>query len=235
MHLLLPESQRNFFQAAECALVSLLAHAGVVWFAAVETSGGRQLPADEREARVFYLLPPDRVDVRTRQSDIIQWGKLGSDLEDGKLLAEPDQGLLLRERTYGARRRGGPSGARGELPFGPVAPFVPDTVFSVLEVDEMAERFESSAAPVYPRDLLAIGLEGSVQATYIVDSTGRVDTTTVEVVRSDDPRFTESVRNALGQARFRPAKRDGKAVRQLVSQKFSFRIEPRPSLDKQVS
>jgi hypothetical protein len=235
MRPILLESNRNYFQAAECALVSVLAHAGLVWFAAVETTGGRQLPADEREARVFFLLPPDRVDVRIRQSEIIQWGKLGSDIEDGKLLATPDQGMLLRERTHGARRRGRESGARGELPFGPIPPFVPDTVFSVLEVDEMAERFESSAAPVYPRDLLAIGLEGSVQATYIVDSTGQVDTTTVEVVQSDDPRFTESVRTSLGQARFRPAKRGGKAVRQLVAQKFSFRIEPAPRLDKQIS
>src|SRR5215207_2181911 len=228
MRLTLLESNRPFLRTAECAFGSILAHAGLVWYALSATEGGRQIPTNEREARVFFLLPPDRVDVRTRQSEIIQWGKLGSDLEDGKLLAEPDQGLLLRERTYGARRRGGPSGARGALPFGPMPPFVPDTVFSVLEVDQMAERFESSAAPVYPRDLLAIGLEGSVQATYIVDSTGRVDTTTVEVVRSDDPRFTESVRNALGQSRFRPAKRRGKPVRQLVSQKFSFRIEPAP-------
>jgi TonB family protein len=235
MRLILLESNRNFFQVAECVLVSILAHAGLVWLAAVETSGGRHLPADEREARVFFLLPPDRVDVRTRQSAIIQWGKLGGDLEDGKVLATPDEGLLLKERTYGARGRGGKSGARGELPFGPMLPFVPDTVFSVLEVDEMAERYESSAAPVYPRDLLAIGLEGSVQATYVVDSTGLVDTITVKVVRSDDPRFTQSVRNALGQARFRPAKRAGKAVRQLVSQKFSFRIEPAPIPDKQIS
>ena len=235
MRLILLESNRNFFQAAECALVSILAHAGLIWFAAVETSGGRQLPTDEREARVFYLLPPDRVDVRTRQSEVIQWGKLGSDLEDGKLLATPDEGLLMRERTYGARKRGRESGAHGELPFGPVAPFVPDTVFSVLEVDEMAERYESSAAPVYPDDLLAVGFQGSVRATYIVDSTGQVDTTTVQVIQSDDPRFSESVRNALGQARFRPAKRAGKAVRQLVAQQFRFRIVPAPVLDKQIS
>ena len=235
MRLILLESNRKFLQPAECALVSILAHVGLIWFAAVETTGGRQLPADERQARVFFLLPPDRVDVRARQSGIIQWGKLGSDLEDGKLLATPDEGLLLRERTYGARRRGGKSGARGELPFGPVAPFFPDTVFSVLEVDQMAERFESSEAPVYPNDLLAIGLEGSVQATYVVDSTGQVDTTTVQVLLSDDPRFTESVRDALGQMRFRPAKRAGKPVRQLVAQKFSFRIEPARVPDKQIS
>src|SRR4051812_45935129 len=134
MHLTLLESNRNFFQSAECALLSILAHAGLVWFALGASSGGRQLPTDEREARVFFLLPPDRVDVRSRQSEIIQWGKLGSDLEDGKLLSQPADGWLMRERAYGARGRRNRSGARAELPFGPMPPFIPDTAFSVLEV-----------------------------------------------------------------------------------------------------
>src|SRR5918998_3734151 len=169
MRPILLESNRNFVQAAECALVSIVAHAALVWFAAVGTSGGQQLPLDEREARVFFLLPPDRVDVRERQSEIIQWGKLGSDLEDGKHLTRPGEGWLMREPAYGARKRGGRSGTRGQLPFGPVPQFNPDTAFSVLDVDEMAERYEGSAAPVYPRELLAIGAEGTVQAIYIVD------------------------------------------------------------------
>jgi TonB family protein len=236
MHLTLLESNRSFFQTAECVLVSILGHVALAWFALVGTTGGRQIPTDEREARVFYLLPPDRVDVRSRQSEIIQWGKIGSDLQDGKLLTRRgDEGLLLREPTYGARKRGHRSGARGAVPFGPMPAFNPDTAFSVLEVDEMAERYESSAAPIYPRELLAIGVEGSVQAIYVVDSTGLVDTTTVQVVRSDDPRFSESVRTALGQARFRPAKRAGKTVRQLVAQQFRFHIEPAPQVGKQMS
>ena len=235
MRLTLLESDRSFFQTAECALISILAHAGVVWLAVDATVGGRQIPTDEREARVFFLLPPDRVDQRARQSEIIQWGKLGGDLQDGKLLTNPDEGWLIRERAYGARGRGGRTGARGELPFGPPPRFDPDTAFSVLEVDQMVERNESSAAPIYPRELIAIGVEGSVQATYVVDTTGLVDTTTVTVVLSDDPRFTESVRTALGQMRFRPAKRAGKTVRQLVEQQFHFRIDPAPQIVKQTS
>jgi TonB family protein len=234
MRLTLLESDRSFFQTAECALISILAHVGVVWFAVGATLGGRQLPTDEREARVFFLLPPDRVDQRSRQSEIFQWGKLGGDLRDGKLLTNTGEGFT-QERAYGARKRGARAGSRGELPFGPPLRFIPDSVFSVLEVDQMVERYESSAAPIYPRDLIALKVEGSVQAIYIVDTTGMVDTTTVEVVRSDDPRFTESVRTALGQMRFRPAKRAGKTVRQLVAQQFRFRIDPAPQVVKQVS
>jgi TonB family protein len=235
MHLTLLESNRSFFQTAECALVSILAHAGIVWFALGASARGWQLPTTEREARVVFLLPPDRVDIRSRQTDKIQWGKLGSDIDDGKDLTKPAEGLVPRERSYGARRRGRQTGARGQLPFGPPTLFVPDTAWSVLEVDEMAERYQTSAAPVYPRDLITLGVQGMVQATYIVDSTGLVDTASFEVVASDDLRFTESVREALAHMRFRPAKRGGKTVRQLVEQKFRFRILPASEFTKQVS
>ena len=235
MRLTLLESDRSFLQSAECASAAILVHAGLVLFAFSATHGGRQIPTDQREARVFFLLPPDRVDERARQSEIMHWGKPGSDLQDGKLLTEPGEGWLIRERAYGARRRGGRTGAKGQLPFGLPTQFVPDTAFSVLEVDKMVERYESSAAPIYPRELIALGMEGMVQTTYVVDTTGMVDTSTVKVVLSNDPRFTESVRTALGQMRFRPAIKAGKTVRQLVEQKFRFRIEPAPQVAKQIS
>jgi TonB family protein len=177
---------------------------------------------------VFFLLPPDRVDEPLRQSEIIQLGKLGSDLEGSARLAPPGEGLRIgRAHAYRSRRWGERSGARGDIPFGPPPRLsLPDTAFSVLEVDEIVERYEGSAAPIYPRDLIATGTEGQVLAIYVVDTTGRVDTTTIRVVQSDDPRFTESVRTALGEMRFRPAKRGGKAVRQLVEQRFRFQLMP---------
>jgi TonB family protein len=226
MHLTLLESDRSFLHSAECAVVSIVAHVAVVWYAIAATAGGGGLPTDEREARVFFLLPPDRVDAPLRQSEIIQLGKLGSDLEGGAKLAPPGEGLRIGSaRAYRSRRWGERSGARGDIPFGP-PPSLPDTAFSVLEVDEIVERYESSAAPIYPPDLIATGTEGQVQAIYVVDTTGRVDTTTIRVVQSDDPRFTESVRTALAGMRFRPAKRGRKPVRQLVEQRFRFQIQP---------
>jgi hypothetical protein len=229
------ESNRNFFQSAECALISVVAHTALVWFALSLTEGGKQIPTDEREARVFFLLPPDRVDARSRQTEILQWGKLGDDLDEGKHLFQPDEGWVSRRPARGARGDRDRTGAQAQLPFGPVSPFRPDTAFSVLEVDKIVERHDSSAAPIYPRELLAIGVEGLVQAIYVVDTIGRVDTTTIKVVRSNDPRFTASVRTALGQMRFSPAKRAGKAVRQLVEQKFRFRIVPPSEMAEQIS
>lgn len=216
-------------------MLSIVAHAAVTWFAVSATDEGFKLPADEREARVFFLLPSDRVASTERQIEIFQLGKLGSDLENGKDLMTLDQGWVRRKLAHGARGDRDGSGARGKLPFGPMPAFVPDTVFSVLQVDEMVQRYPSSAAPIYPKELLAIGAEGLVQATYVVDTVGQVDTTTIKVMYSDDPRFTESVVAALGHARFRPARRAGKTVRQLVEQKFRFKIVPADRLSDQVS
>lgn len=227
------ESSRSLFHSAECSFASVVVHIAAVWVAAGLTQGAPRLPDDEREARVFFLLPPDRVDVRVHQSEIVQWGRAGADLEDGRRLTRPGEGLRLRERTFGAREWGERSGARGELPFGPPPEAVPDTAFSVLDVDEGIERYDESAAPVYPRDLLAIGTEGVVQAIYVVDTTGSVDTSSVQVIYSDDPRFTASVRTALAGMRFRPARRGGRSVRQQVLQQFRFKIVPAASYARQ--
>lgn len=224
MHLTLLESDRNFFRSAEFAFASIMAHVGVIWLALGVTDGGRQFPSNEREARVFFLLPPDRVDVRPHQSEVFRLGKLGGGLDNGDVHAVTGADPRVGPRAYGARQWGERGGPRGELPFGPVSSLVADTVFSVLQVDRTVERYDGSAAPVYPSDLLAVGTQGQVRTSYVVDTTGRVDMETIRVMSSDDPRFTESVRTALGQMLFRPAKKAGKTVRQLVEQKFRFLI-----------
>ena len=224
MRLTLLESDRSFFRSAESATVSMVAHVGVVLLAFTTTTGTFHLPTTERDARVLFLLPPDRVDAPERQAEIFLPGRPGSGLDEAGQLPAEGEGMRLVATASRDRRRGERSGAQGEQPFGP-APFLSsDVVYSVLQVDEMVERYASSAAPVYPPELSARGTEGKVEAEYVVDTTGRVDTTTIQVLQSDDPRFTESVRTALGEARFRPAKRTGQPVRQLVQQRFSFKL-----------
>jgi TonB family protein len=174
----------------------------------------------------FFLLPPDRVKTPVRESDIPQVGPIGSGLDQTAPLPATGEGFQLQGAPRKARRHGDRAGPKSELPLGTTTPFVADSVFSVLQVDQMVERFESSAAPIYPEELMRRGTEGQVEATYVVDTAGMVDTTTFQVLQSDDPKFTESVRTALGGMRFRPAKRAGRAVRQLVAQRFRFKIAP---------
>jgi TonB family protein len=221
MHLTLLESDRSLLGSPEYSFLSILAHAGVVWLVVSMSVGGRQLPSDEREAKAFFLLPPDLVETHPRQAEIARVGKIGGSFADGPQLASPGDGARPRVPGKAPNRPGKRSGALGELPFGP-APSLQQIAFTALQVDEMVERYEGSAAPVYPPELAAARVEGLVQAKYVVDTTGRVDTSTIRIVISNNPRFSESVRTALAEMRFRAAKRAGKRVRQLVEQRFRF-------------
>jgi TonB family protein len=222
MSLTLLESDRSFLRSAECATLSFLAHAGLVWLAVGATAGGRLLPADEGEARAFFLLPPDNIQAPLGQLDVIRWEAVGGALDGGTQLTGAGDDAA-RAAGAGAPRSGKRSYARGDLPFGPPARLF-DTTFTVFEVDAMVERYEGSAAPAYPLDLAEAGVEGLVRATYVVDASGHVDTTTIRILSSDHPHFTASVQTALGGMRFRPAKRAGKPVRQLVEQRFRFQL-----------
>ncbi len=105
-----------------------------------------------------------------------------------------------------------------------------DSVFTVLAVDSEVVRVEGSAAPAYPASLLTIGVEGYVEAEFIVDTTGWVDLGSVRMLSSTHKEFESSVRLALMAMQFRPAWRGARRVRQLVSQRFTFRLEhPAPA------
>jgi TonB family protein len=223
VHLTLLESDRSFLRSAELITLSIALHLTLLGVAALAPAGSFRLPADEREARVMFLLPPDAPAAADRQAEVFLPGKPGSGLDGASALPADGQGLRLTGNIRRSRPRGERPGAKVDEPFGP-APFLPQKVYTALQVDQMVERYESSAAPVYPPELSARHVQGQVVAAYVVDTIGRVDTTTIRVLGSDHPRFTESVRTALAEARFRPAKRGGKSVRQLVQQRFRFKV-----------
>jgi hypothetical protein len=100
-----------------------------------------------------------------------------------------------------------------------------DSVFTVIDVDSAVATDPASAAPEYPDALRRLGIEGSVQARYVVDSTGAADPATLEIVSASRLEFALAVRAALPGMRFRPAKIGPRHVSQLVIQEFAFRME----------
>lgn len=226
MHLTLLESDRSFLRSAEFATLSIVAHIGMVYLILAGSAGRFRLPTTEREVRVLFLLPPDPVKASERQADILIPESPGSGLDQSGQLPTEEEGLRLVATASHSRRKGARSGTKSDQPFGPPPYLSFDRVYSAFQVDQTVERYPHSAVPIYPPELSALGNEGKVDAIYVVDTTGRVDTTTIRVMQSDDARFTASVITALGEARFRPAKRSGKAVRQLVQQRFSFKVAP---------
>lgn len=95
--------------------------------------------------------------------------------------------------------------------------------FSGDQVDRRAVlKGEESLELIYPPELLAEGLSGSVLAEFIVDSTGVIEGETVSIVSSSHPLFTAAVVKALRSAAYVPAIKSDKPVRQVVQQPFSF-------------
>ena len=108
--------------------------------------------------------------------------------------------------------------------------------FTLLDVDSAATRDPESAAPSYPAILEAQGIEGMAIVRFVVDSTGRADLTSYQLIETNHPLFGAAVRAALPGMKFVPARIGAKKVRQLVELPFAFRIphraEPAPAAGK---
>lgn len=99
-----------------------------------------------------------------------------------------------------------------------------DSVYFAEQVDSPAAYDDRSAAPIYPDSLQRLGIEGSVMAQFVVDTTGHVEMESVRLLESTNLRFTESVLAALPRMLFRPAVLNGQKARQIVEVPFRFRV-----------
>jgi protein TonB len=81
------------------------------------------------------------------------------------------------------------------------------------------------AAPRYPDALKSVGVQGVVSMHFIVDADGRVEPGSIEVISTSHKLFADAVRMALLNTRYRPAEAGGHAVRQMVEQSFTFRLD----------
>jgi len=74
----------------------------------------------------------------------------------------------------------------------------------------------------YPDDLRARARGGEVTCQFVVDTTGKVDMGTFEVVKASEASYAAAVKRVLPQMRYFPAEEGGHKVRQLVEQDFRF-------------
>jgi protein TonB len=208
-------------------LVSIGVH-GVLAAAAV--AGGLEPPLapdeDSPWSRVIYLAPPQSTGGTERTERITY---VGLDGGTGGTNAEADAGPTAEELEAARRRareaeelaaleqRKGTAGAEGDQEMG--------EVFLESQVENPAAYDATSAAPMYPELLRARSVEGGVIVQFVVDTTGRADTTSFQVLQTSHQEFAMSVRTALPGMRFAPAEANGTRVRQLVQIPFLFRIE----------
>jgi TonB family protein len=85
-------------------------------------------------------------------------------------------------------------------------------------------RPANSVVPRYPDSLRSARVEGEVLVAFVVDTSGLVVASTLKVLRSTDPLFTQAVRDAVPSMRFVPADLNGRKVKQLVQEPFYFDV-----------
>ena len=99
-----------------------------------------------------------------------------------------------------------------------------DQPYFDFQVEKPVVMAPGATGPSYPDMLRSAGIEGTVLAQFVVDTTGRAEMATFKVLKSDNDLFSNSVKNALQRMKFLPAEVGGRRVKQLVQQPFQFSL-----------
>jgi TonB family protein len=91
-----------------------------------------------------------------------------------------------------------------------------------FQVEQQVVPVPGNPSPKFPELLRQAGVDGTVLAQFVVDTLGHPDLATFKVLKSTHDLFTESVRSALPQLKFYPAKVGGRPVKQLIQMPFDF-------------
>jgi TonB family protein len=93
-----------------------------------------------------------------------------------------------------------------------------------FQVERPASASPTNMPPMYPAQLRAAGIQGTVIAKFVVDTTGHADMKSFEVIKADHEGFVASVRGALPNMRFYPARVGGRPVNQVITMPFAFSL-----------
>jgi TonB family protein len=211
------------FAMAPGAIVSLCVHGALVVALVAErrSHAGLENRWDRVIERLTYIAPPDVVSGERHAQirfDVGGTTGVGVGSSNGAV------------GSASVRGHGATAGASHRLPLevstDAPAPNPSSEAYTVVEVEEIAERDPTSAAPAYPPHLLEQGVEGYATLRFVVDSSGRVDLLSIRVLDSTHAAFVSAVRDAIPGMRYRPARRGDRPVRQLAEQQFMFKIQP---------
>lgn len=106
------------------------------------------------------------------------------------------------------------------LPGGDPGPTI--GIFRDTEVDELPSLI-SAGRLRYPAVLSELSIDGAVTLSFVIDAEGRVELDGIEVISATHVGFVPAAQEAVTTSRFRPARKDGHAVRVRVRQTVTFR------------
>ena len=226
------ESRGTRERRSRVGVVSACLHAALIVGAAVATSRAEPPPPapDDLLPEVVYRVRPEPRHVARAGSD----GGARVDAAPVRPLppvppvntgdlppVDVDLGAVIRSGPTAdpLLERGAEEGAEGRAgqPGGVYAP-------GDRYVEKPALAAPGSPQPRYPEMLRQAGVEGEVEAEFVVDTLGRAEPGSLRILRSDHDLFAAAVRSALPTMRFLPAEAGGRRVRQLVRQPFSFTV-----------
>ncbi len=119
----------------------------------------------------------------------------------------------------------GKEGGTGEKEGGKVAPAInPDKAYMDFQVEQQVEPI-SGTHVAYPETMRSSGVEGEVDAQFVVDEHGRVQGGSFKVLNSAPAAFVAAVKEALPSMRFKPAQIGSTRVSQVVQQSFKFKLD----------
>jgi len=98
-------------------------------------------------------------------------------------------------------------------------------VLLVDQVEVPAALDTRSPLPRFPQVLRDAGVQGMARLSFVVDTLGRVELETVQVVQATHPAFALAVQAILPRMRFAPARVGGHPVRQLVEFPVQFHLD----------
>ncbi len=116
----------------------------------------------------------------------------------------------------------GKEGSSGEKEGGKAA-INPDKPYMDYQVEKQVEPISGTQVE-YPESLRSSNIEGEVQAQFVVNENGRVESGTFKVLNNANPAFVSAVRRALPGMRFSAAQIGGTKVSQVVQQSFVFKL-----------
>ena len=99
----------------------------------------------------------------------------------------------------------------------------PDKAYMDFQVEQQVQPISGTQVE-YPESQRSSGIEGEVQAQFVVNEHGRVEPGTFKVLNSPNAAFTSAVRKALSGMRFRAARIGDTKVSQVVQQSFVFKL-----------
>lgn len=228
------ESEAKATKRTGGSIVSIALHGAIVAGLVVATANAGQAIVEDKQEKVEFVEvtkdePPPEPEQAPPPPDVVAAPPIAKGFQtlqppDVIPLEIPDIDLS-RKVTNEADFSG--KGTRGGIADGVVGgtPQVAqgDTPYFEFQVEKPA-AMAGAANMVYPEMLRSAQVEGTVLASFVVDTSGRADMGTFKVLRSDHELFTNAVKNALPRIRYLPAEVGGRKVKQLVQQPFQFSL-----------